>query len=106
MSQRSDLTAVEPAEEEVLRLRERVAALEAERDALEARVEAVGVTLATDAQEVITARTRERDELARLARPDLALAVHVKHCPQCGGPNDGCELGQRLEQKAHEGGWR
>jgi hypothetical protein len=43
---------------------------------------------------------------ARLARPDLALAVHVKHCPQCGGPNDGCDLGQRLEQKAHEGGWR
>jgi hypothetical protein len=74
--------SVEPAEEEVLRLRERVAALEAardearatvdrlraERDALEARVEAVGVTLATDAQEVITARTRERDE----ARAQLA----------------------------------
>lgn len=30
------------------------------------------------------------------------LEFHVAQCAQCSGPNDGCEEGQELEQKAHE----
>ena len=47
----------------------------------------------------------ERDELANALRPDLALAIHVKHCPRCAGPNDGCDLAQSLEHMARRGGW-
>lgn len=30
--------------------------------------------------------------------PNLAFARHLQACQQCGGPDDGCEEGQRLEQ--------
>jgi hypothetical protein len=65
MSQRSDLTAVEPAEEEVLRLRERVAALEAERDEARAQL--------AELQHAYGRTTAMLDE--------IAVAVHGRQQP-------------------------
>jgi hypothetical protein len=59
----------------------------AERDEMEARVEAVGVTLATDAQEVIVGLRAERDEArhttARLSAllDEIAVALHGRPQP-------------------------
>ena len=50
--------------------------------------------------------TEERERLAWVAAPDRALDIHIQYCEQCGGPNDGCDLGQSLEAQAHAGGWR
>jgi hypothetical protein len=47
----------------------------------------------------------ERDALAATMAPDEALRVHLRHCAACAGPNDGCDLGQELEERCHRGGW-
>jgi hypothetical protein len=70
-----------------------------------AKVAASLDSMARHHMDEVMALLAERDALAAAMAPDEAMRVHLRHCAACAGPNDGCDLGQELEERCHRGGW-